>query len=53
VPILAPEKIDELRPDYILVLPWNLRDEIIAQLAHARSWGARFIVPIPLAEIVP
>ena len=43
----APERIDEVKPDYIFILPWNLKDEILAQLAHARDWGARFIVPIP------
>jgi cyclopropane fatty-acyl-phospholipid synthase-like methyltransferase len=47
IPIFAPEKLDETRPDYILILPWNLKDEIAAQLAHARGWGAKFVVPIP------
>ena len=47
IPIHAPETLDEAKPDYILILPWNLRDEIMAQLAPARSWGARFIIPIP------
>jgi SAM-dependent methyltransferase len=47
IPIFAPEKIDETRPDYILILPWNFKDEILEQLAHARDWGAKFIVPIP------
>ena len=47
IPIHPPERIDEVKPDYILILPWNLKDEILAQLAHAREWGAQFIVPIP------
>jgi SAM-dependent methyltransferase len=47
IPICAPEHIDEAKPDYIFILPWNVKDEILAQLDHARSWGARFIVPIP------
>ena len=47
IPIYAPEKISETRPDYILILPWNLKEEIIEQLAYAREWGARFVVPIP------
>ena len=47
IPICAPERIDEVKPDYIFILPWNLKDEILAQLAHAREWGAQFIVPIP------
>jgi SAM-dependent methyltransferase len=52
IPIHAPEKIDEVRPDYIFILPWNFKDEILDQLAHAREWGARFIVPIPEATVV-
>lgn len=52
IPIYAPEKIAETRPDYILILPWNLKDEITAQLAYVRSWGARFIVPIPEPSVV-
>jgi hypothetical protein len=52
LPVFAPEKIDETKPDYVLILPWNLRDEITTQLAHIRSWGGRFIVPIPTAEII-
>jgi len=47
IPVFPPDKIDEVRPDYILILPWNLKDEIMDQLAYTRSWGARFIVPIP------
>ena len=50
IPILPPAHIDEARPDYIFILPWNLKDEIMAQLAHARNWGAKFIVPIPDAH---
>jgi len=53
VPILAPSKIDEAKPDYILILPWNFKDEIMAQLAHVRAWGAKFIVPIPEATVIP
>ena len=52
IPIHSPERIDEVRPDYILILPWNFRDEILAQLAPARDWGAQFIVPIPTATVV-
>jgi hypothetical protein len=47
IPIHSPEKIAEVEPDVILILPWNFKDEIIEQLAHARSWGAEFVVPIP------
>jgi hypothetical protein len=52
IPIHAPERLDEARPDYILILPWNFKDEILAQLAHAREWGAQFIVPIPTATVL-
>jgi C-methyltransferase C-terminal domain/Putative zinc binding domain/Methyltransferase domain len=53
IPIYAPERLAETRPDYILVLPWNLRDEISRQLSYAGSWGARLVFPIPELEIVP
>ena len=47
IPILAPEAIREARPDYVLILPWNLKDEISAQAAYIREWGGQFVVPIP------
>jgi len=47
IPILAPERIRETRPDYVLILPWNLTAEITEQLDFVRAWGGRFIVPIP------
>ena len=52
IPIHAPEKIAETRPDYVLILPWNIREEIIEQMAHIRSWGGRFVVPIPRLEVI-
>jgi hypothetical protein len=52
IPILSPERIAEDRPDYVLVLPWNLRDEIIEQLSYVRAWGGQLIFPIPSLEIV-
>jgi SAM-dependent methyltransferase len=52
IPIHPPEKIDEVRPDYILILPWNFKDEILEQLAYAREWGAKFIVAIPEATVL-
>ena len=52
IPILPPERIAETRPDYVLVLPWNLKDEIMAQLAFIRDWGGRFIVPIPVPSSI-
>lgn len=50
--IKAPEIIIETKPDYILVLPWNLKDEIISQLSYVREWGAKFIIPIPDVEVL-
>lgn len=52
IAIHAPEKIAETRPDYVLILPWNLRDEIVKQMAHVAEWGGRFVIPVPRAEIV-
>ena len=52
IPIHAPERIDEERPDYVLVLPWNLVEEISAQLEYVAEWGAKLIVPIPLATVI-
>ena len=47
IPIFDPARLAETRPDVILILPWNLRDEIVHQLAYTREWGARLVVPIP------
>lgn len=52
IPVYAPERIRATRPDYILVLPWNLKDEIIEQMSHAREWGAKFVIPIPRVEVI-
>ena len=52
IPIYAPERLAETRPDYVLVLPWNLREEISRQLDYVRSWGGRLVFPIPALEIV-
>ena len=52
IPIHAPERIAETKPDYVLILPWNLTDEITAQMAHVRSWGGRFVVPIPQTRVL-
>lgn len=52
IPIFAPEQLAEVRPDYIVILPWNLREEIVHQLSYAREWGARFVVPIPRLEVI-
>lgn len=47
IPVHPPERIARTRPDYILILPWNLKEEIMGQLAYTRDWGCRFVVPIP------
>ena len=52
IPIYAPERIMETRPDYVLILPWNLKDEIVAQMAGIRAWGGRFVVPIPEVKVL-
>ncbi|MDE1923005.1 MAG: methyltransferase domain-containing protein [Gammaproteobacteria bacterium] len=52
IAILPPEMIRETKPDYIFILPWNLRDEIMSQMSFVRDWGCRFIVPIPKPQIL-
>ena len=52
IPIYAPERLAETRPDYILVLPWNLREEISQQLSYVGSWGGKLVFPIPEFEII-
>jgi SAM-dependent methyltransferase len=52
IPIHDPARIAETRPDYVLILPWNLRDEIAAQLSYIREWGARCVVPIPEVQVL-
>jgi C-methyltransferase C-terminal domain/Putative zinc binding domain/Methyltransferase domain len=52
IPIYGPDRLAETRPDYILVLPWNLRTEIAEQLSYVRQWGGRLVFPIPELEVV-
>jgi hypothetical protein len=52
IPIFAPEHILTARPDYVFILPWNLRDEIVEQMQAVREWGGRFVVPIPRVEVL-
>jgi 2-polyprenyl-3-methyl-5-hydroxy-6-metoxy-1,4-benzoquinol methylase len=52
IPVLNETYLKEAKPDYILILPWNLKEEIINQLNYARSWGAQFVVPIPTLEVI-
>ena len=51
IPIGAPERLRSERPDLIVILPWNLRAEIVEQLADCRAWGARFLVAMPDVEV--
>jgi SAM-dependent methyltransferase len=52
IPIYPPERLAEARPDYIVVLPWNLREELSQQLAYVRSWGCHLVFPIPELEVI-
>jgi hypothetical protein len=51
IPIFPPDKFRETKPDYVLILPWNIKDEIMGQNAHIREWGGRFVVPIPEVSV--
>lgn len=53
IPIYAPTKISETQPDYVLILPWNLRVEIMEQMNHIREWGGQFVLPIPEVKVYP
>ena len=52
IPIFAPDRIRETRPDYVLILPWNLKEEITVQMSDVRSWGGRFVVAIPEVRVL-
>ena len=52
IPILEPDALRREKPDYVLILPWNLADEIMAQAAYIREWGGRFVVPIPSVQVL-
>jgi len=51
IPILSPDHIESAKPDYVLILPWNLRSEIAEQLKHIRDWNAKFVVAVPEIEV--
>ena len=51
IPILHPNKIAESKPDYLLILPWNLKEEIMEQMSCIREWGGKFVVPIPEVQV--
>jgi hypothetical protein len=52
IPIHPPERIAETKPDYLFILPWNLRDEIMEQMRSIRDWGGRFVIPIPSPQVI-
>ncbi len=52
IPVVAEARIKQDRPDYILILPWNIKDEIMAQLEYIRTWGGKFVIPIPELQII-
>ena len=51
IPIYGPERVCETRPDYLLILPWNLREEVMQQMSYIREWGGKFVVPIPEVQV--
>jgi hypothetical protein len=51
IPIYHPDKVKETKPDYLLILPWNLKDEIMEQMCHIREWGGQFVVLIPEPKV--
>jgi hypothetical protein len=53
IPVVSPAQLMESKPDYVLILPWNLRDEITHQLAAVKTWGGRFVTPVPLVRVGP
>lgn len=52
IPVHHPDKVRETRPDYLLILPWNLKEEVMEQMADIRRWGGKFVVPIPRVEVL-
>ncbi len=53
IPIHAPGRIAETRPDFVLILPWNIKEEVMEQMSHIRSWGGKFVVAIPRVTVFP
>ncbi len=52
IPVHAPEMLKQTRPDYVLILPWNIKDEVMAQTSYIREWGGRFVIPIPFLQVL-
>ncbi|MGC4098838.1 MAG: class I SAM-dependent methyltransferase [Nitrospira sp.] len=53
IPIYEPERVRDTRPDYLLILPWNIREEVMQQMSCIREWGGKFVVPIPEVQVYP
>jgi len=53
IPIFHPDRIRDTRPDYLLILPWNIKEEVMSQMAYVRQWGAKFVIPIPEPKVLP
>jgi hypothetical protein len=53
IPIVAPDRLKQIRPDYLLILPWNLETEIMSSMAYVGEWGCRFVTPIPRLRVHP
>lgn len=53
IPIYEPERVRATRPDYLLILPWNIREEVMHQMNYIREWGGKFVVPIPEVRVYP
>ena len=51
IPILSIDSIIESKPDYVIILPWNLRDEIVDQISYIRNWGGKFVILIPTVNV--
>ncbi len=53
IPIYEPERVRVTQPDYLLILPWNIREEVMNQMSYIREWGGKFVVPIPAVQVYP
>jgi hypothetical protein len=53
IPVISPEALMRARPDYVLILPWNLQEEIRVQLQGIKEWGGRFVTPVPVVRVYP
>lgn len=53
IPVRSPDAVFDTKPDYLLILPWNIKEEVMQQMQGVRDWGCRFVVPIPTVEVLP